>query len=262
MEHSSMVGTLAAQAEMIWPQERPLLERIGLPEARTVLDLGTGTGEAAGRIARTWPHLRVEGVDLFEGHLEVARRNHPPQAVPNLRFSQADARALPFPGGSFGAVVCRHVTHAIPDPDRVFGEAHRVLAPGGLLHLLAEDYAAVLIDAPDAGARDLYLEAVAGMRRRGTDLLHGRAAFRMLRAAGFEEVRAEALVLDPGNASRETFARMLRFWRDGYADLLASALGVAPAEVVRRFDAQVEAVLDPSRWWGWWLIALRGRKAR
>src|SRR5205814_1672674 len=39
MEHPTMVGTLAAQIEMIWPLEKPLLERLGLPAARRVVDL-------------------------------------------------------------------------------------------------------------------------------------------------------------------------------------------------------------------------------
>jgi len=44
MAHESMVRTLAAQFEAIWPQERPLVERHGLSGAVRVLDAGCGTG--------------------------------------------------------------------------------------------------------------------------------------------------------------------------------------------------------------------------
>jgi ubiquinone/menaquinone biosynthesis C-methylase UbiE len=262
MEHPTMVGTLRAQIEMIWPLERPLLERLGLPGAGSVVDLGAGTCEASGRIARTWPALRVTAVDLFEGHLALGRREHPPAQVPNLATLVSDARRLPVEDGSFGAAISRHVTHALPDPERLVAEAYRVLRAGGLLYLLAEDYAGVLFETDDREARDLYLDAAPGMLRHGTDLLHGRRAYGLLRAAGFQDVRVDPIVLDPTTCSRETFARMLRFWRDGYVGILGESLGVPPEEVGRRFDGQISAVLDPGRWFGWWLLAVSGRKPR
>src|SRR5688572_30629177 len=43
MADESMVRTLAAQADAIWPQERWLFERYHLPEDATSLDAGCGT---------------------------------------------------------------------------------------------------------------------------------------------------------------------------------------------------------------------------
>jgi len=77
MEHASMVETLRAQAEMIWPLERPLLLSWGFDQLRRVADLGCGTGEFAGRVARAWPLVTVTGLDLFEGHLALARGEDP-----------------------------------------------------------------------------------------------------------------------------------------------------------------------------------------
>jgi SAM-dependent methyltransferase len=258
MEHPTMVGTLSAQAEMIWPLERPIFERLGLPDAQDVLDVGCGTGEAAGRIARTWTKLRVTGVDLFPGHLDLARKNHPEPKYPNLTFRHGDARKLDFPDRSFGAVLSRHMLHAIPDADDVLREARRLLRPDGLLYVLAEDYMGILYDAPKE-PRDLYLDAAPGMLRHGTDLLFGRSAFRRVRAAGFEDVRVDTIVVDTVNSSRETFARMLEHWRDGYAGILGGALGLPADEVSRRFDGQIAAVRDPERYACWLLLAVSGR---
>src|SRR5678815_5917732 len=47
MADESMVRTLAAQAQAIWPQEAPLLLRYRLPQEPAVLDAGCGTGEGA-----------------------------------------------------------------------------------------------------------------------------------------------------------------------------------------------------------------------
>jgi ubiquinone/menaquinone biosynthesis C-methylase UbiE len=260
MEDPTMVGTLEAQAQMIWPLERPLLERLGLARARRVLDLGCGTGRIAGRVATEWPHLSVTGVDLFEGHLAVARRDFPAERHPNLAFVTGDARATGLPAASYDAVLIRHMLHALPDPEAVLGEAARLLRPGGLLYELAEDYQGLLIDTADADARDLFLAAAPGFKERGTNLLHGREAYRRFLDAGLKDVRMDAIVVDTLNAPREAWERMFRFWRDGYVDITARALGVPPAEVERRYAAILAAVEDTRRWTGWWLMAVSGRR--
>ena len=260
MEDPSMVGTLEAQAQMIWPLERPLLERLGLARGRRVLDLGCGTGRIAGRVATEWPHLAVTGVDLCEPHLAVARRDYPSERHPNLEFVQGDARATGLPAASFDAVVIRHMLHAIPDPEAVLAEAVRVLRPGGLLYELAEDYQGLLIDTPDADARNLFLAAAPGFRAKGTNLLHGRESYRLFLAAGLKDVRVDAIVVDTLNAPREAWVRTFRYWRDGYVDITARVLGVPPAEIVRRYAEILAVVEDVRRWTGWWLPAISGRR--
>ncbi|MET0216262.1 MAG: class I SAM-dependent methyltransferase, partial [Vicinamibacterales bacterium] len=73
MADESMVRTLAAQADAIWPQESPLFERYGLPAAASVLDAGCGTGEITYRLAERFPQARLLGVDIIDVHLETAR---------------------------------------------------------------------------------------------------------------------------------------------------------------------------------------------
>src|SRR5205807_7674851 len=52
---------------------------------------------------------------------------------PRLEFVQGDANALPFPDGSFDALLCVRVVHHFVDPARAFAEFARVLRPGGVL---------------------------------------------------------------------------------------------------------------------------------
>lgn len=254
-----MVGTLDAQARMIWPLERPLLERLGLARARRVLDLCCGTGRIAGRVAAAWPGVRVTGLDLFDGHLAVARREYPASRHPNLEFVAGDARRTGLAAGSFDAVLIRHALHALPDPEAVLAEAVRLLAPGALLYELAEDYQGLLVDTPDPEARDLFLASAPGFAARGTNLFHGREARRRFLDAGLADPRVDAIVVDTGNAPRADWAHMFRCWRDGYAALKAEILGVPTAEVVRRYAAILAAVEDPRRWVGWWLVAVSAR---
>ena len=73
MADESMVRTLAAQADAIWPQEYPLFDRYHLPAEATVLDAGCGTGEITYRLAQLFSRARLLGIDIIDSHLDMAR---------------------------------------------------------------------------------------------------------------------------------------------------------------------------------------------
>lgn len=259
MEDPTMVGTLQAQIEMVWPQERPLLERVGFPTFRRVADLGCGTGRFAGRVAEAWPQLEVHGIDLCEPHLEVARADFPADQGFNVHFAHGDARQTEWASGSFDAVALRHIVHALADREALYAEARRLLRPGGIVYVLAEDYDGLHFDAPEP-ARTLFHDAAPAILPSGTNLRHGREAFSDLRRAGFADVRVEPVYIDTSNTPREPFARMLHFWRDGYAEFIADHLSVHTEAIRARFDALTACVRDPERFACWLLFAILGRR--
>ena len=88
------------------------------------MPLAVGCGEGALRAALpAQPRGRIVGLDASATMLSA----HPPPVL------QADATALPFPAGVFGAAVAVNVLDHLADPTVAIGEAHRVLVPGGLL---------------------------------------------------------------------------------------------------------------------------------
>jgi ubiquinone/menaquinone biosynthesis C-methylase UbiE len=108
-----------------------LVRRAALRPGQRVLDVGTGTGLVA-RVAA--PEVRwtgsVTGVDVNPAMLEVAREAaafvHPP-----IEWAEGDAAALPFPDGSFDAVLSQLVLMFVPDRGAALREMRRVTAPGG-----------------------------------------------------------------------------------------------------------------------------------
>ena len=94
------------------------------PEPARILDVGTGTGAGALRLAQRFPGAEIVGVDLAEAMLEQARRNTPDELRSRVRFERADASALPFGDGSFELAA-----HANMIP--FFDEIARVVAPNG-----------------------------------------------------------------------------------------------------------------------------------
>ncbi len=101
-----------------------------------VLDVATGTGEAALAFAETG--AEVVGVDLSEQMLRVARRKN---RFPNAGFLRADAAELPFSNASFDVASVCFALHEMPHSvrERVLGEMARVTKAGG--RLIVVDYA-------------------------------------------------------------------------------------------------------------------------
>ncbi len=144
MAHESMVRNLAAQAEAIWPQEAPLLARHRLPPDARILDAGCGTGEGTVRLAALLPEAELLGVDVLEPHLVRARMRAEAAGLDGrTRFEQRSVLDLGLPAATFDLVACRHVLQATPHPERAVAELVRVTRPGGVVHLIAEDYAMI-----------------------------------------------------------------------------------------------------------------------
>jgi ubiquinone/menaquinone biosynthesis C-methylase UbiE len=259
MADPSMLRNLDAQARAIWPQEAPLLDRYGLRPGSRVLDVGSGPGEIASRIAERHPDVRVTAVDLIEEHLALGASRYADLAS-RIGFVRGDAYALPFPDGAFDLAVCRHVLQAVPDAPRAIGELVRVTRPGGFLHLLAEDYGMIHVHPVPPSVDTFWSETVPGFGRSvGTDLHVGRRAFTHLRRLGLEEVRVDWIVVDTVRVPRETFATILEAWRDGYTEALAENTRVSADEVRAQFDAMTAAIRDPDGYAVWHVPIVSGR---
>jgi len=101
-------------------------DQIERPNA--ILDVGCGTGKLLRAAQTRFPGARLEGVDAA-----VEMVKHAQAMTPNatIRFRQATAEALPFPGDSFDLVFSTMTFHHWQDQGRGAAEVARVLAPGG-----------------------------------------------------------------------------------------------------------------------------------
>ncbi len=101
-----------------------------------VLDVGTGTGRHALKLARTGAH--VTAVDQSAEMLAVARQaaQHEHLTIDFQRASLEDG--LPFAAQQFDLVICALMLCHVPDLAQAVQEFARVLQPGG--HLLITDF--------------------------------------------------------------------------------------------------------------------------
>jgi ubiquinone/menaquinone biosynthesis C-methylase UbiE len=105
-----------------------LLEVAGDATAISIVDLGCGPGDIPRRIREARPAWRVVAVDASRPMLRLGR-----SAAPEVRFVQADAKALPFPSATFDLVLSNSILHHVSDPVVFWRAAVAAARPGGLL---------------------------------------------------------------------------------------------------------------------------------
>ena len=111
------------------PYAEDLARRLSGLKEGCVLEIAAGTGIVTSRLIQTLPPpVNLVATDLNQGMLDVAAVKDPASRV---SWQQADAQALPFPDGSFDAVVCQFGVMFFPDKPKAFREARRVLKKGG-----------------------------------------------------------------------------------------------------------------------------------
>ncbi|AVT31079.1 SAM-dependent methyltransferase [Plantactinospora sp. BC1] len=151
----------------------------------TVLDVGCGAGRAVAELARQG--ARAIGVDLDPAMLAAARSR-----FPDLDVRAADAAELPLPDGQAHGYRADKVYHVLPDPSAALAEARRVLAPGGRIVLLGQDWDTLVIDSdqPELTRRIVHARADTVPHPR-----IARAYRNLLLDSGFHDVEVEVHTL-------------------------------------------------------------------
>jgi SAM-dependent methyltransferase len=97
-----------------------------------VLEVGSGPGRLAVRLAREVPGMTLTGVDISDAMVErAARRAAGTGLSEKVRFEVGDVGALPLPDQEFDGVVSTLSLHHWSDPASGLAEICRVLKPGG-----------------------------------------------------------------------------------------------------------------------------------
>ena len=111
------------------PYALDLAKRVQKLDPRHVLETAAGTGVLTRAMAARLPaHARIFATDLNQPMLNQAKSQ---LEDARIDWRQADALNLPFEDQNFDVVACQFGAMFFPDKVRGYGEARRVLKPGG-----------------------------------------------------------------------------------------------------------------------------------
>ncbi len=111
---------------------RGLLARLSPRPGQHILDIGSGIGGPARFLASEYG-CRVTGIDLTQEFCDVAVMLTEKTGLDDrVSFRQASALDLPFDDACFDGAYSQNVSMNISDKAAFYGEACRILKPGGL----------------------------------------------------------------------------------------------------------------------------------
>jgi SAM-dependent methyltransferase len=166
------------------PGFHAILEGLTLQKDDVLLEVGCGGGALLKRALATG--CNAAAVDHSADMLKVAsQQNARALAAGHLQLRYGDAAALPFPSERFTCAVMSGVLPWLPDPVTAFREVYRTLRPGGRFVTWT-------------GSPKMYgTPAVGPKRKGGARLYEDRELARLVRRAGFSDVRIDHPDLRP-----------------------------------------------------------------
>ena len=115
------------------PEVHAVLSR---PDA-LIADVGCGAGWSSLALAAAYPQASVEGWDIDEPSIDMARANAAADGLGGrVTFTAADARSLG--GQSYDALFAFECVHDMPRPVEVLAEMRRAVKPDGVVVIMDE----------------------------------------------------------------------------------------------------------------------------
>ena len=98
--------------------------------AKSVIDVGCGTGSLLFELAKNPKFDRIFGIDASEEFIAAAREA---SSDPRIDARQGDAAAMPYADNEFDAALSQLVLQFVPDPVKALSEMRRITKPGGVV---------------------------------------------------------------------------------------------------------------------------------
>ena len=101
---------------------------------KTILDVATGTGDLAIKLARNLKPRKITGIDLSEGMIAIGRKKVEEANLSHIiDFLAGDCLNLPFVENQFDCITVAYGVRNFEHLDQGYREMRRVLQSGGIL---------------------------------------------------------------------------------------------------------------------------------
>jgi ubiquinone/menaquinone biosynthesis C-methylase UbiE len=174
------------------PEMDALIAPAEIASGQTVLDYGCGPGWLAIELARrVGPSGHVHAADVNQDFLERAAAHVAAEGMrQRVTFHHLGGEAIPLADRALDRVVTKNVLEYVTDLPTTLVEMHRVLKPGGRLHVVDSDWGMLAVEPLGTEAiGELFAAASIAYR---TPLI-GRKLHGAMKASGFVDVKVQIL---------------------------------------------------------------------
>jgi SAM-dependent methyltransferase len=235
---------LERQAEELAADSNTLLDRTGLTERQSAIDLGCGPRGVIDLLAaRVGQDGTVIGVDADPSHVAMASAFIESKRLVCANAIVADARATGIAAESFDVVHCRTLLVNVPTPMDVVSEMFRLAKPGGWIVAMEPDSEYSMCYPTNSAYDRICTLFPVVSARNGADPTIGRRVPELFRRAELQNVVVEARVhaYPHGHSRRTVRLDLVRAMRAQIIEM-----GLASQAELDSLDAEARAHLgDP-----------------
>jgi ubiquinone/menaquinone biosynthesis C-methylase UbiE len=224
------LARLARQATLSWDKEARILRDHGLAPDHDVLEVGSGPGYISELLLREIPDGTLTCLELEE-HLMEHARGHLAGAGSRLTLVDGSVLDAPLPDASFDLAYARLVVQHVPGPEKALAEMHRMLRPGGRVvvgDVNDEVWGWVTPELGTPAFQEVLRARIDLQVERGGDRLIARRLPRLLREAGFEDIRVDAVLVSSDEFGMDDMRPQMDF-RSRTAAMVAAKPECGPA---------------------------------
>ncbi|GAM08491.1 demethylmenaquinone methyltransferase [Geobacter sp. OR-1] len=209
-------------------------------ESIRLLDVATGTGNAALALAGHLPLAQVTGVDFSSAMLVQARAKGAAAGLHNVQFLEMDMQSLAFPDGCFDAAVCAFGIFFVDDMEKQLRQIAAKVKPGGRVLI------SCFYEGSFSPCVDLFLDRIGqyGIERpplRWKRIATEERCIALFRDAGLAEIRADRRDLGYYLESADNWWEVV--WNGGFRGLVEQL----PAGDLQRFREEHLQEIDKQR---------------
>lgn len=202
----SELERLRAQVLLSWKQEARMLTWLGLRDGMSVLELGSGPGFFTKQLLSLLPNSSITAVEIDPEMHQRATQSLHDHACDQLHLVEASVMDTGLTENTYDFAIARFVFQHLSNPIAAVQEALRVLKPGGKLVVIDIDAALWgLVEPYIPELQLIYQKTVRTQASRGGNRLIGRQLWRILQAAGYENLQLEAFVYHSDELGLEAF---------------------------------------------------------
>ena len=247
---SREVERLRFQVQLSWHKELEVLERLGLRDGMSVLDLGCGPGFVAAELMMAFPETALSCVDSNPVLLNQAESYIREFGYENVEFRHGESHKTGYPNQSFDFILARFAFQHFSDPTAVINECFRISKPGGMLAIIdVDDEFGFITEPPLVELSSMSNAITRAQARGGGNRTVGRQLYRQLRDAGFDRRELHAIIVHSDESGLELFKHQLDFER--YTPLMHHGF-ITPSQLdharqaLERFMARDDAMVMAS----------------